>query len=137
MASATTAKVGCSPAGRGAAGPPRGRVLPCQPFSCRGPEVCPVDQVLRVAGPGDRQHVGQAQGHVPAAHDAAAARGRDRRSGNLLRPWTSPAGSWCSGWWPPSKVWLLSAMGMEPLERGRWLTGKEGCFAPARVSARE
>ncbi|XP_064320540.1 protein C10 isoform X1 [Phalacrocorax carbo] len=64
-------------------------VIKAYGFSNDG-EVRPADQVLRVAGSGDRQHVGQAQGHVPAAHDAAAARSRDRRSSSLLRRRSSP-----------------------------------------------
>jgi len=62
------------------------RGAPSHPLPSRGPQVRPADQILRVAGPGDRQHGGQAEGHVPAAHDAATARGRGRRSGDRLRP---------------------------------------------------
>lgn len=108
-------------------------------MSCRCPEVRPADQILRVAGPGDRQHVGQAEGHVPAAHDAAAARGRDRRSDHLLRPRTSPAppGGGAVARGCAAEVRVLSALGMEDLRKGDAALKGMGCFVHACVSARE
>lgn len=101
------AKVG-SPGGRRA-----GLVLPSPSFSPsfppslrRGVEVRPANQVLRVAGPGDRQHVGKAEGSVPAPHDAAAARGWHWRGGRLVTPPPglvlgvpgAPSGAFPRGW---------------------------------------
>lgn len=80
--------------GCGAGLPPVPRPVPAALPSrslCRGPQVRPADQILRGAGPGDRQHVRQAQGHVPAAHDPAAARRRHRRGGRLVKPAAPPA----------------------------------------------
>ncbi|XP_065597053.1 protein C10 isoform X1 [Cyrtonyx montezumae] len=57
-------------------------------------------EVVRVAGPGDRQHVGKAEGDVPAPHDAAAARRWHWRRGRLVTlpgpgaPFGAFAGDW-------------------------------------------
>lgn len=96
------------PGGRGAGLVPPSAVflLSLPPSLRRGAEVRPPDQVLRVAGPGDRQHVGKAEGSVPAPHDAAAARGWHWRGGRLVTPPPglmrvdpgAPAGAFPRGW---------------------------------------
>uniref|UniRef100_A0A8C4KRW0 Protein C10 n=1 Tax=Dromaius novaehollandiae TaxID=8790 RepID=A0A8C4KRW0_DRONO len=88
---------GWLPAGRGGASPPaatggrRGLAgLAARPLLSRCAEVRPADQVLRVAGPRDSQHVGEAQSHVPAPDDAAPARGWDWGSGDLVKAEACP-----------------------------------------------